>query len=128
MIIKSQKGIIESIGDGVLYVISESNENVWEIPISDANNYFVGQKLKFLIQEVKGGKPIINIVEKQIVKSNKTKKLINYSSLLKQIDKLHSKLVEYLKSPQSEKVDQDFIDDLQEKIEYLEKGKELFQK
>lgn len=116
------KGFIESIDCERITVISSKDEKRYYFRPEDFPNAVEGEKTDLLVMESFSNEGFSKILNIKATKKAKPLKMANFSTLLNHMRKTKDRL----KATLNETEDANSIADLQEKIDWLEKGLDLF--
>lgn len=116
------KGLIESIDKERITVFSAKEDKKYYFYLQDLPNAEEGEKIDLLIMPSFNEEGFSKILTIKTTKKAKPIKMANFSTMLSHMRKNKDRLKATLK----ESDDPDTINDLQEKIDWLEKGIELF--
>lgn len=126
--IESLKGKIIFMDEHILKVLSDKTNSEHIIKRDKSKNYQIGQIVNMIIQESEFIDKPVNIVSENNPHKRTVSKMINFSSLINQMNKFHDRLTQNLDDAIASDADEEAIRNISEKRDYLEKGIDLFTK
>ena len=117
------KGTIDRIENGVVVIVSKKDDYELYFDEADFDSPIENKKVDLLIARSDDPMGLSKVISAKKVTKPKKIKMKNFSSLIRAMLKVKSRLEATL---EEEGENSDSLNDLREKVEFLEKGIELF--
>ncbi len=121
------KGVVDRVTEGVAVVVPEDRSRERYVPSGQIPEVREGLPVDLLVIPGAGENDLCQVVSEKPARKVKPMKLASFSTLLRAMQKTREKLEATVREIESrEESDGDQIEELQKKLDFLDRGIELF--